>query len=473
MSWSLSKIVGLIIIPLMLAATILGAYQSIKTGPFENNKQKTLQILRKESRHMKIGVNPQGHTVDTQVAAEQFRGLVIYSQISAVNCKLLYYIHAKSADGSGDKLSKYVSGNSLPSEIPKDLSKADHMIKYSTPGRPSGPNGPGGRDHSLFNYLAYSDYVPTCIGTGNKIPSVVMDKRVQAMRKGDFIGTAFQATVGTVLGGLDDAWNDLTCKIAPGWAKERGNDMEGKFGKITFNTKKQLIIRNNKVWGVNALWDESNCDAADNENFYGPGFWAGGEWMNYVPYPAGSTTPKDMNYQINGKGVPFGETKSASMDAIIDAPITLNKDMSELRSHRGGDRFPVGQVNYVVCKGAEGYVQTNAQNMTNTGESIWGSSPYNNAGEYKGFSTKTFTFIHVTKGRKSCFRNTFKEGSGADYLGTTLHGKSCSTFKDATKKDPKVEDGKVCGLLRDAWHTDSVGGGKLLAHVWQIGWIDP
>lgn len=472
MSWSLSKIVGLVIVPLLMAATILGAYQTIRTGPLEDNKQSALKTLRKEARHMRVGVNPQGQQVSQEIAEEQFRGLVIYSQISASNCQLMYYIHARADGGNGGKLSEYISGNSRPSKISKDLSNADKMIKYSIPSRPNGPNGPGGRDHSLFNYLAYSDYVPTCIGTGNKVPNTVNDKRVQEMREGDLIGTVYQGTVGTVLGGIDDAWNAASCKIAPGWAKSRGNDMEGKYGEITFETERRIMITDNRVWGVNALWDESNCDLADNENFYGPTFWAGGEWMNYVPDPDGSTTPKDLNYHINGQGVPFGETKSASMDAIIDAPIVLHEDMSDLRSSRGGDSFPVGSVNYVICNQAEGSVQTNAQNMTNEGESVFGSSPYNRVGEYKGHTIKTWTFIEVNEGAKSCFNNTYHEGDGYDYLGQNYDGRNCGTFEEATRSNPKTHNGKTCGLLRDTWHTNNVGGGKMLARVWQIGWID-
>lgn len=467
MSWSLSKIVGLVIVPMLVASTILGAYQSIRSGPLETGKEDTLTTLRKEARHMIVGIDEQNNVVDQEIAEEQFRELVIYSQISAVNCKLLYFIHAQ--DGEGNKASEYIAGNSRPSKLSQDITGGggSKMIKYSIPGRDHDGDGPGDRDNSLFNYLAESTYVPTCLGTANTISHHMVDRRTQAVREGDLLGAAWEVGVGTVVGGLTDLWNAATCKIAPGWAKGRGNDMEGKYGKITFESRQNLTLSENEIWGVNALWDENNCPAG-NENFHGPTFWAGGEWMNYVPYPDGSTTPKQENYHINGKSVPFGETKSASMDAIIDAPIVTTKNMSGTRGG-GGDDFPVGDVTYVICDGAEGYVQTNAQNMTNTGEAIWGPSPYNNAGEYEGYSTKTFTFVRVERGAKRCFNEDVMYESGTLLDSNEIDGKYCNSFED-TMETRTTDDGEVCGMKKYSWHTSA---DNLLAEVWQIGWIDP
>lgn len=456
MSWSLTKIVGLVIIPLMIATTILSGLSSIQSGPFSQNQDRVETVLDREARHMTLGINNQDEEVDQEVANEQFRGLVIYSQISATNCRLLYHFHIQG--DNGNKASKYEFDNNRPNKISSDNSDR-YLFKYVIPGRPNS------QDSSLFNYLERSSYVPTCVGTANKINPEIMDNTNREVSREANEGNLFQAAVdgvvGKFVGGVKDAWNAASCKLEPQWASERGNDMEGKFGKITFeaeSTIKAGKAGDSRVWSVQTIADTGSC-WANNENFYGPSFWAGGEWMNYLPYPK-HDNPLELNYYINNAGPPFNEHKSASMDAIVDAPAITTEDLS---SHDGGSgNFPRSKVFYVICSGAQGHVQTNANDATNTGEAIWGKKN-SGAGEYKGKETITYTFIRVTENRESCLNNI--EYGGLDRQGT-IDGTSCETFEDATASPQKRENGLECGLIPYTWEHE----GDEIKEVYQIGW---
>ena len=456
MSWSLTKIVGLVIIPLMIATTILSGFSSIRSGPFAQNQDRVETVLDKEARHMTVGINGEDEEIGQDVANEQFRGLMIYSQISATNCRLLYHFHVQG--NNGNKASKYKSGDSRPGKISSGNSDR-FLFKYVIPGRPNN------QDSALFNYLDRSSYVPTCVGTANKIDPEIMDntnrEASREANEGDLIGAVVDVTVGKFVGGVKDAWNAASCKLEPQWASERGNDMEGKFGKITFDTESTIKAGkagNSRIWSVQTIADTGKC-WADNENFYGPTFWAGGEWMNYIPYPE-NDNPLELNYYINNAGPPFGEHKSASMDAIIDAPAVTTDDLSSVDG--GSGDFPKRHVFYIICDGAEGHVKTNANTGTNTGEAIWGKKN-SGAGEYKGKETITYTFIKVTENRESCMNNI--EAGGLDQQGS-IDGTSCSTFEDATASPQKQENGLECGLIPYMWEKN----GDDIKEVYQIGW---
>ncbi len=478
---SIKKLVVIVLVPLMFGAFILAGLQQIKSNELAFWQENARQDINQEARHIVIGQTPEGEEISQRKSKEQFRDLVIYSQISAVNCQLLYWIHGSVESGQdeigGQRVSEYVSGYTWPNKIAQNSEK---KIKYSIPGRlDSNWNRP-------FNYLERSNFVPTCTGTGNAISHHIVDKRSQALREGDLVGIAFQFTVGTLLGGLEDLWNMANCKQEPGWLSNRGNDMEGRYGRIGFSTEKTIFPgrdSGSRVWAAQFLNYIGNCPA-NNEEFVGPEFYEANEWNDYLPYPDdGAGSPQDLNYGVNGNSPPFNEHQSAESDTIIDAPILTDEDIdddvdgSEYGDNGGngwGD-FPRRKVWYVICEGASGYVQTNANTIWNSGEAVWGK---NNkiVGEYKGFESRTFTFVHIEENKTACLENKAYTGDNIDYhgdLGTTDH--SCDSLSDV--RSDKVEyygQEYECIIRRYRWnHDDGTGGsGDLLTHIWEIGWRD-
>lgn len=473
---SIKKLVVLILLPLMFGAVILTGLQQMRTNSLDLWQQNAQQDINQEARHITIGAESEGETYSQTVAKEQFRDLVIYSQISAVNCQLLYWIHGSVDSGQdeigGQRVSEYVPGYVWPDKIAQNSRK---KIKYSIPGRePSDWHRP-------FNYLERSNYVPTCVGVSNSISHHLVDKRTQALRRGDMLGAAWQFTVGTLVGGLEDLWNMANCKQEPGWLSNRGNDMEGRYGKISFDSKVTIFPGRDsggRVWAAQFLNYIGNCPA-DNEELVGPEFFEANEWMDYLPYPEGDNTPESLNYGVNGESPPFNEHQSAESDAIIDAPALTNIDIDSKDASEYGDGgvgygdWPRRDVWYVICEGASGYVQTKANTIENEGEAVWGKNN-NIVGEYRGFESRTFTFIRVQDNATSCMTNVKYQGANVAHHGD-LDGESCSTLHDANQNKVVTWAGGEyeCMLRRYRWNrADGTGGGNpLLKHIFEIGWV--
>lgn len=454
-----------LVLPLMFGGLMLVGMQQINENTLQGEQRNAQIEIDKQGRHMTIGRTVEGDEVTPRVAEEQFRGLVIYSQVSAINCQLMYWLHAE--DPEGNTAGKYIYGTNEPNRLDQD---SNYMVKYSLPGRYSGD------DNRLFQYLANSNYVPSCVGTSNNVDSHLVDKRVKNLRKGNFLKAGFDIAIGTYLGGAEDLWNWADCNLEPDWAANRGNDMEGRFGKISFESDITFYPgrrSNGKVWSANFLRDVGNCPL-DNQDIVGPDFLRGEEWMDYLPHPQRST-PENLNYHTNGNSPPFKEEKSAMMDAIVDAPAVTDIDLSEKDVPGDGEGegygyWPKRDVYYVICENAEGSVQTNANHINNGGEAIWGNNN-KGVGEYRGFETRTFTFIDVTANKTTCINNVHRESisvHGELYTG----GPDCSSFEEASSEDPKtVEYGGStyeCALHRYGWEN---GDGDLIRYVYEIGWI--
>ncbi len=487
---SVKKIVVIVMIPLMFGGVILAGLQQMKENELNFWQENARQDINQEARHIVIGQSPEGETLRQRRAKEQFRDLVIYSQISAVNCQLLYWIHGEVESGQddigGQRVSEYVSGWEWPSKIAQNSEK---KIKYSIPGRQHRSSGDREGWYRPFNYLERSNFVPTCVGTGNEISHHIVDKRSQALREGDLIGIAFQFTFGTLMGGLEDLWNMATCKLEPGWLSNRGNDMEGRYGQITFEAAQTFFPgrdSGSRVWAAQFLNYVGNCPA-DNEEYVGPEFYEANEWMDYLPYPDdGAGSPQDLNYGVNGNSPPFNEHQSAESDAIIEAPILTKENIDEEvdgsdYGDNGGDGwgdFPRRDVWYAICEGASGYVKTNANTIWNEGEAVWGK---NNkiVGEYRGFESRTFTFIRVKVNATNCLQNRhFYPDPDLEYHGDLSSGGttySCDSLSDANEGQVVDYLGEEyeCVTRRYRWnHEGGTGGDEdLLTHIWEIGWM--
>ncbi len=468
---SIKKLVVIVLLPLMFGAIILTGLEQLRTNELDLWHENARQDINKEARNIVIGQAPGGEgTVDRDIAREQFRGVVIYSQISAVNCRLLYWIHAQGQEGN--KLSNYKSGSGIPGKIGQN---SPTKIEYVIPGRPNG------EEYSLFNYLERSNYVPTCVGTGNAISHHLVDKRIKHLRKGNLLRAGYEFAINTFVGGLEDLWNIATCKLEPSWLSNRGNDMEGRYGRITFDSEVTIFPGkyDGRVWGPQFLNYVGNCPA-DNEEYVGPHFFEGGEYMDWLPWPD-SGTPEGRNYGVNGNDPAFVEHSSAESDAIIDAPALSTANLDNIvpaddypaGSAEGNDAgegdFPRKEVFYAVCENSTGYVQTNANTIWNNGEAVWGK---NNkvVGEYRGFETRTFTKVKVQGNKTACLKNQHEGGPDILEHGN-LYGTShsCNNLQDANEE--KVVDyytGEYeCVTRKYDWKSD----GRTVAHIWEIGWI--
>lgn len=453
-------------LPLMFGGLILLGMQQMNENNLQGQQRNAQMEIDKQGKHMTIGRTLDGEQITSRVAEEQFRELVIYSQVSAINCQLVYWLHAE--DPEGDTAGKYIDGTHRPNRLDQN---SDYMVKYSLPGRTPGS------DHRLFQYLSESNYVPSCVGTSNTVSHHLVDKRTKNLRKGNFLKAGFDIVIGTFIGGAEDLWNWADCNLEPDWASNRGNDMEGRFGKITFESDVTFFpgrSSNSKVWSPNFLRDVGNCPL-NNQDIVGPGFLQGQEWMDYLPHPQ-RASPESMSYHTDGSAPPFNEKKSAMMDAIVDAPAVTSIDLNEKDASNYGDGgkgygdWPRRDIYYVVCENAEGSVQTNANYINNGGEAVWGN---NNqvVGEYRGFETRTFTLIDVTANATSCINNVHRESISVH---EDLHtgGPECTSFEEASREDPwTVEHGGStyeCALHRYSWEDSD---GDLIRHVYEIGWI--
>ncbi|MFB6180578.1 MAG: hypothetical protein ABEJ93_01745 [Candidatus Nanohalobium sp.] len=452
MSWSLSKIVGLVLVPLLIGSTIMGGYQAIRTGPLNNQSSKVDTLLDKEARHISFGDG-----VKEEVAERQFTDALILNQVSAINCRLLFYLAAESKNG--ERLANYVSESKISSEI---SGSSTYVIKYSIAGRAINP------EKRLFNYLNDTEYVPSCVGTKNTVPKIISDNVVQETTSGKVLNplTAVKMEGQEIHEISSNIWASLTCDKAPKWARQRGYDMEGKFGKISFSSEKTFFVKenpgqNNRVWKIQTLLD--TCPGSDN--FRGPDFWAAGEWMNLFPYPEESS-PQELGW-FNG-GAPFDGTKNSNLvsDALIDAPTVTDVNLPE-EGGTNSDNYPWHDVSYVICKGAEGYMQTNAFSPGNEGEATYGAEAH-----YRGKSTRTYTFIRMERNGKACIDDEdIASGKSLKKTGG-LAGKTCNfeqatRDKDVTAYNSQGEE-RVCKLVPYKWRNSN---GKLIDTIYQVGWV--
>jgi len=475
---SLRKLVVVVLLPLMFGAIVLAGLQQMKSDQLNIWQENARQDINQEARHIVIGQNTDGTIMEQDKAKEQFRDLVIYSQISGVNCQLLYWIHGSIDNESGDaRASEYMSGSFWPNKIDQN---SRYKIKYSIPSRWSSDY------YRLFNYLERSNYVPTCVGVDNEISSHLVDKRIKALRNGNMLNAAWQFTVGTLVGGLEDFWNMINCKQEPSWLSNRGNDMEGRYGRITFEAETTFFPgknsgNRNKIWSAQFLNEIGNCPA-DNEEFIGPEFFQANEWMDYLPNPD-EKTPEEANYGVNGNSPNLVEHQSAESDAIIDAPALTDEklrylDPEEDYSSSGAEGgtgygdFPRRYTWYVICEGASGYVQTNANAIWNNGEAVWGKDN-KIVGEYRGFESRAFTFVEIEENKTSCLNNVKYTGNNVYIAGEELEGEDCSTLEDANegKTVTYYTTEYECMLRRYRWNHDQRVDGEVLKHIYQIGWV--
>lgn len=402
MSWSLTKVVGLVIIPLMIASAILASLNSIQTRTIDPKGEDANQKVKNYGRTVTVGNNAE----DEEAAAEQLKGAMILSQASAWNCAMLPVI----LDGrmTGDADLSGAQGNS----------RADYHIY----GRSTGD------DHKLFMYLYRSKAVPSCTGASEvNLPSV----DISLPSIGDVVNMV------TLIDDYEDIAAFMTCQVMTSMEKQNGQDMEGVYGRINLDFSMNTKLgrdTNHRLWNINIKDDDDGCWAQDADREI-QHLWKGQDVSQYLPYPKvdlpykrkveretggiealknlytggsgdsviGELGVENENYDSGGVLNQVGDPgTSLSGEVIIDAPLVIpggpTSDSNLPWKIRNGY--------YLFCKNAEGFIQTNTigpgyeqESTKQSTETLFGTS----VEDYTGASSVTYTYVMITENRKSCF----------------------------------------------------------------------
>lgn len=410
MSWSLTKVVGLVIIPLMVASAILASLNSINTETITPRGEDANQKVNTYGRHVVIGANVE----EPEYASEQMKEMIIMNQISAFNCAMIPGILSAHEDSPED---------------PSNWDENDKKFDYQVYDREEGKR--------LFRWLWRAKSVPGCTGANQvNLPSVDID----LPSLGDIVKLA--TPWDEIISSLEDVAGFMTCQVKSTMAKQNGQDMEGIYGRIEFETKMNTKLArsdNDKLWTM-SLKTSDDCWFQDEKREI-QGLWKGDDVSEFIPYPHVDSTAiqtrKEKGYEkikdlyqdtdtiasqggrdtentdpgglLGGIGDPGARLAG---EVMVDAPLILPGGPSS------GDNLPmkVDHGYYLFCSGVEGYVQTNTIKPTHEQESTIQSTDtlLNIETEsYTGGSTLTYTYVHITsENRKSCFDEMNIDDSG-------------------------------------------------------------
>lgn len=450
--WSLTKIIGLVIIPLMIGSAVLGSLQTMKTASVDEQYGMMDAILERENNRLYIDQTAIENATDSEYyhadhpGTEMFRDVIAVSQISAISCDrasdlisgrmiMTFVRHEDGGDRIGFKIS-----DSLKNEIDGDFRKNPF---YAIPGR----NPQDLMLERAPNYaLQFTGYTPRCVGVQRVESSLPSDKILT-----NPVGYVAGGTYDAIVSAPGDFWGAINCNRVPGWVKRSGNDMEGRYGRVPFkidsNVEDPIILavdkrgslRRDYVWTANFINEEGEGDC-----------WAGGavgavaaggvavgaaafgtaaganpvtgalmgaaagtavmtsnDWADFnvkvIPTLAGAGFARYTPYDLEviegdanwpGVGLKMGQV-------VVDAPAVLsesdegyieygNVGNEDDREERGL-RFQE-RAKYVLCPGTTGYIQTNREdNGRGGGEHVVGDDP-------SVSSSKMTTYIRVTGG---------------------------------------------------------------------------
>lgn len=401
MSWSLTKVVGLVIIPLMVASAILASLQSINTQTIGPQGDRANKIVNTYGRQVPIGSNVN----EEWQANEQMKEMIILNQISAFNCAMIPGILQASRSSPQD-----------PSQWNKNDKKFDYQVYHRNDGK------------RLFRWLWKARSVPGCTGASQvHLPNV--DVQLPSIADIVKVGTLWD----NVISNVEDVTGWMTCEVKTTMEKQNGHDMEGVYGRINFNTKMDTKLAssdNDKLWAM-SLKTSDDCWLQDEKREI-QGLWKGSDVAEFIPFPSVDSknikTRKKTGYKkikhlyqntdtLDSAGGRDTENKNPgglfsevgdpgarlAGEVIVDAPLILPG------GPKAGDHLPekVSNGYYLFCKGVKGYVQSNTIKPDNAQESTRQSTHtlLNIETEhYTGGSTLTYTYVHITSdNRKSCF----------------------------------------------------------------------
>ncbi|MFB6180576.1 MAG: hypothetical protein ABEJ93_01735 [Candidatus Nanohalobium sp.] len=429
MAWSLKKIVGLVIIPLMVASTVFTSLGSIHTSTIEPKGEDAKTAINDFGRHIVLGKDSNG-----EVAAEQLKDATMINQLSAFNCAFMASV---------------MGGNYMPdSSVNTALNNGE--VDYTIYNRPDS-------NMKLGQYLFQTGTFPSCAGAQTmKLPGVdsELPSVTGVIADSSRIGQFFQS--------IDDVMGVLSCNKLTAMQKQVGNDMEGVYGKITFESRKTFALGtgpHDALWAMNmkAESEAAGCPLHNTPGREVQGLWKGKDASEFMPYPVTGVSSDNIDQRMR-QGIKkikdfYGDSNYISDDDIprveeeegkslwssfysaigdpdsdaqyagevfVDAPLVVeNKDAWNNCDTKGFPECIADKSHYVICENAEGFIQTNTitpgheQESTNNPAELLGAEYDQNTGE----SSVTYTYIHVTKNNDSCMSGTPKtaEVSGTEF----------------------------------------------------------
>lgn len=426
--WSMTKVIGLVILPLMIGSAVLGSLQTLKTESVDE-EYGTMDALL-ESRHSDIIIDnkslSQAHEnslyTSSRPGREIIRDAIIVNQLSALSCDkagnlingymLFGYLGQRDTTDDGTAFYPIRVDYSLY----QGVSESDNHPYYAISGRP-----PEGQQANLVFERAplyasqFTDWNPACIGM-QKTSDFTMDP----------VGSMIDGAVDTVTSIPADTFDFFTCTSTPSWAKNSGNDMEGRYGRIPFKISDDISepiilssgagkppnIRNDRVWAANfavkggTCWQEvglgvlgstaaivggtatgnpavgviaagavvTSMDYSTNLQIIPT--MAGLKWSSYAPYHS-KIIEGDRNWATDDLDLRKGHIvvntpmylAGNNPESYIHSPDLGNDGKSTERALRLRER-----ARYVLCPGVEGYIQTNRENDGRSGgEHVVGS----------------------------------------------------------------------------------------------------
>ncbi len=411
MSWSLTKIVGLVIIPLMIASAIMASLQSINTNTIQPKGEELETEIQNYGRAVPVGKGADSE----EEAEEQLKGAIIVNQIQAWNCAIPPGV---------------MGGEAFNSQVSHG-DRADKNIAYHVYGRDND-------EKRLFRYLYLTGSFPVCSGAEKiDLPNVNLDVAL-----GDLAVTAVTGFAGLAVKKLiehaEDIANFVTCDTTKAMSRMSGKDMEGIYGRIDLNFRKTVKLGEDthKLWDANVMRQSSDtgCFLQDSEREI-QALWTGQDTAEYLPFPNMDDKPVDtkmtlgleervkkyMSSQGGNGGTPIeggrerftndgladqiGSPGNAlAGEVVIDAPLIVPD--GTLSGNNLPDDLEDENAYYLFCEGAEGFVQTNTIAPGHEGESTKQSTETIfgvNTEDFTGQQTVTYTYVMVTKNRKSCF----------------------------------------------------------------------
>lgn len=399
MSWSMTKIIGLVVIPLMVASSILASLGSIESNSLGPQNDESNQIIDTHGRNILLGQGVE----NSEQTSYQMQDAIILSQMSAINCGMVPSLIYNGVD----KKEPWQSGTVLEN---------DGMEYHYTINR--NPNE--GNDRAL-KYLWQADYTPNCVGakqadiTTLEVPSLPS------------LGDIATAPIDDVASAINGVTEFSTCEVQVGMIKMNGNDMEGVYGRIDFTVQESFKLgENSPVSGTShGLWTmtlrSSDRCIWQEEEIRGMPLLQAWDVAEYIPLPEsgqkqfvkdevgnnlGSMSYPGINDDSNNPGsesetgrntIDGGDYDKRAGEIFMDVPIVEDSyfDCS-------GGNLPDcldEESYYMFCEGAKGYIQTNTIDPYYEQEST--SSDANN----EGAQSNTFTYVHITEGGTDCLED--------------------------------------------------------------------
>jgi hypothetical protein len=438
--------IAAIALTLMIGVSIFGVMDALN----QNYQGKVTDVNRVLDEMGPTTITIEGENM--QDAREEMEAAIAWNAMAASDCRMLAGLHLMSNMKLGDAAGEGVDPNTKPlkyESIDKWMNGGEDRPKIVDDKEANAYFGFEG-----FMPLIEKGFTKQCVGQPSVVKKVRDAAKEGAQSAasnafgglGDLWGSAVAVTTGglvlvgcvatggagcavaaiattiaadQVFSSAGEAAGELAGKIlVPGANKDIGSqpgfDMEGRYGKINFKVNKSFTINENgyrdPILGFNTYIDEGWESI--------PGFWQGRRFIYALPPGMEPESYTDQDWheiaEIDSKLISedFGmgddraqyRTLYAWRIRMKDVPIISDNYLtkSSFREHCSGDSCDkpgkllqsfIDKTSYLFCEGSEGYIQSNAKTLHNSGEAT---------GENSAQEDQVYPFVQITAGGTSC-----------------------------------------------------------------------